>query len=78
SLIEVMTPCPTAYGKINKKGSAEQMILDQKGLAVRVEAAKTMSHEELQNKIIIGTLVDREMPEYVNNYEKVISQAQRV
>lgn len=78
SLVEVMTPCPTAYGKINKKGTGNEMILDQKHLAVRVEKAKTMSAEELENKIIIGTLIDRELPEYVNTYEKIISQAQRM
>ncbi|HES59170.1 MAG TPA: 2-oxoacid:ferredoxin oxidoreductase subunit beta [Caldithrix sp.] len=78
SLIEVMTPCPTAYGKINKKGTPEQMILDQKSQAVRIEAAKDMSADELKGKILIGTLVDRELPEYVNNYEKIIAQAQRV
>lgn len=77
SLVEVMSPCPTAYGKINKKGTGNEMILNQKQLAVKVERAKTMSPEELQNKIIIGALIDRELPEYVNTYEKIISQAQR-
>ncbi|MBD3223555.1 MAG: 2-oxoacid:ferredoxin oxidoreductase subunit beta [Caldithrix sp.] len=77
SLVEVMAPCPTAYGKINKKGTPSQMITDQKKLAVRVEKAKNMTAEELQGKIVIGKLVDREMPEFVNNYERVIAQAQR-
>jgi 2-oxoglutarate ferredoxin oxidoreductase subunit beta len=78
SLVEIMTPCPTAYGKINKKGSGEKMILDQKNQAVRIEKARTMSPEELQNKIIIGTLIDRELPEYTNTYERVIYQAQNI
>lgn len=78
SVVEIMTPCPTAYGKINKKGTGEQMILEQKNLAVRIEKAQTMSAEELKNKIVIGTLVDRELPEYINTYEKIISQAQRM
>ncbi len=76
SLVEIMSPCPTAYGKINKKGTPAQMIVDQKKQAVRIEKARTMTQEELQGKIVIGTLVDREMPEYVNTYEKVVSQAQ--
>ncbi len=77
SLVEVMSPCPTAYGKINKKGSPMDMIINQKHQAVRIEQAKKMSPEELQNRVVIGTLMDRELPEYVNTYEKVISQAQR-
>ncbi len=76
SLVEIMSPCPTAYGKINRKGTGTQMILDQKDQAVRVERAREMSKEELENKIIIGTLIDRELPEYINNYEKIIRQAQ--
>jgi len=77
SLVEIMSPCPTAYGKINKKGPNKRMVLDQKEQAVRVERAKDMSPEELQGKIIMGVLMDRELPEYINTYEKVISQAQR-
>jgi len=77
SLVEIMSPCPTAYGKINKKGSLGQMVLDQKNLAVRIEKARTMKPEELQNRVVIGTLVDRELPEYINTYEKIISQARK-
>lgn len=76
SLVEVMSPCPTAYGKLNKKGTGNELILNQKQQAVRVEKAKNMTPEELKNKTIIGTLVDRDLPEYVNNYERVIAQAQ--
>lgn len=76
SLVEIMSPCPTAYGKINKKGTGKQLILDQKGSAMRIEKAKTMSHEELQGKTIIGVLIDRELPEYIQTYDKVVGQAQ--
>jgi len=77
SLVEVMSPCPTAYGKINKKGNGKKMILDQKHQAVKVEKAKDMSAEDLQGKIVTGILVDRELPEYINTYDKIISQARR-
>ena len=53
------------------------MVIDQKDQTVRIERAKNMSPEELQGKIVIGVLVDRELPEYINTYEKVILQAQR-
>lgn len=76
SLVEIMSPCPTAYGKINKRGKGAEIILQQKYQAVRVEKAKTMSPAELQGKIIIGELIDRELPEYIQTYDKVIAQAQ--
>jgi 2-oxoglutarate ferredoxin oxidoreductase subunit beta len=77
SLVEIMSPCPTAYGKINKKGLGGQLILNQKSQAVRIEQAKNMPSEQLQGKIVIGVLADRELPEYISTYDKITSQAQR-
>jgi len=76
SLVEIMSPCPTAYGKINKRGAPKQLILDQKNQAVRIERSKSMTQQELQGKIITGVLIDRELPEYIQTYDKVIAQAQ--
>jgi 2-oxoglutarate ferredoxin oxidoreductase subunit beta len=77
SLVEILSPCPTAYGKINKKGNGAQLILDQKNQVVRIEQAKTMPPEKLQGKTVIGVLADRELPEYISTYEKFTSQAQK-
>jgi len=77
SLVEIMSPCPTAYGKINKKGMPKDLILNQKSQAVNVDKAKTMSHEDLRGRIITGVLADRELPEYISTYDKIMSQAQR-
>jgi 2-oxoglutarate ferredoxin oxidoreductase subunit beta len=77
SLVEIMSPCPTAYGKINKKGRPKDLILDQKSQSVNVEKAKSMSPEDLKGRIITGVLTDRELPEYISTYDKVMSSAQR-
>jgi 2-oxoglutarate ferredoxin oxidoreductase subunit beta len=77
SLVEIMSPCPTAYGKINKKGQPKDLILNQKSQAVNVDKAKTMSVEDLRGRIVTGVLTDRELPEYISTYDKVMSQAQR-
>jgi len=75
SLIEVMAPCPTAYGKINKKGQGGTMILSQKDSAVTVKKAAGMTPEQLEGKTVIGVLADRELPEYVGTYAKVVESA---
>lgn len=77
SLVEIMSPCPTAYGKINKKGSPKDLILNQKSQAVNIEKSKTMSPEDLRGRIITGILADRELPEYISTNDKIVSQAQR-
>jgi 2-oxoglutarate ferredoxin oxidoreductase subunit beta len=77
SLVEIMSPCPTAYGKINKKGLPKDLILNQKSQAINVDKAKTMSPEDLRGRIITGILADRELPEYISTYDKIMSSAQR-
>lgn len=77
SLVEIMSPCPTAYGKLNKKGMPKDLILNQKSQAVNIEKSKTMSPEDLRGRIITGVLADRELPEYISTYDKIMSQAQR-
>jgi 2-oxoglutarate ferredoxin oxidoreductase subunit beta len=36
-----------------------------------VDKAKTMSPEDLAGKITIGTLVDRDLPVYTEEYQKI-------
>ncbi|MBF0105773.1 MAG: 2-oxoacid:ferredoxin oxidoreductase subunit beta [Deltaproteobacteria bacterium] len=74
SLIEIMSPCPTSYGKINKKGANKNLVLAQKTQSVPVNKAKDMSPEDLKGKIVTGILADRDIPEYIKNYDMLTSQ----
>ena len=47
------------------------MMRAQKEMAVRVEKAKSMSPEELADKITIGVLVDRDLPIYTEEYRRI-------
>jgi 2-oxoglutarate ferredoxin oxidoreductase subunit beta len=47
----------------------------QRDHAVTVEKAATMKPEELQDRIVIGVLVDKELPVYQDEYEKVRERA---
>jgi 2-oxoglutarate ferredoxin oxidoreductase subunit beta len=70
-VVEVITHCPTQYGKKNKLGGPVEMLRWQKEAAVRVEKAGEMSEEELRDKFTIGVLVDRDLPIYIREYRKV-------
>lgn len=72
SVVEVMTPCPTAFGRRNRLGNGANMIKQLKETSVTIEKAATMNPDELKDKIITGILVDRELPEYTANYQKLI------
>jgi 2-oxoglutarate ferredoxin oxidoreductase subunit beta len=42
--------------------------------AVRVEKAKNMSEEELEDRIVIGKFVDREREEFTDSLRKLNSE----
>jgi 2-oxoglutarate/2-oxoacid ferredoxin oxidoreductase subunit beta len=71
SVVEVITHCHTQYGRQNRLGSAVEMMEWQRDHAVLVEKALKMKAEELKEKILIGVLIDKELPVYQDEYEKV-------
>jgi 2-oxoglutarate/2-oxoacid ferredoxin oxidoreductase subunit beta len=71
AVVEVISHCHTQYGAKNKLGGAVEMMQRQKELAVRVDQARTMTPEELEGKITIGVLADRDLPVYTEEYEKI-------
>jgi 2-oxoglutarate ferredoxin oxidoreductase subunit beta len=76
SVVEVISHCQTQYGKLNRMGGAVAMLEWQRDHAVPVEQAAKMSQETLADKFLTGVLVDREMPVYEDEYEKVRARAQ--
>ena len=76
AVIEAVSYCHTTYGRLNKAGSAVDMMRALKENSVTLTAAAKMSEEERQGKIIRGVLADREIPEYTAEYAKIIERAQ--
>jgi 2-oxoglutarate ferredoxin oxidoreductase subunit beta len=71
SVVEVIGHCHTQYGRLNRMGSAVEMMTWQKDHAVTIEKAAQMKGEELKDKFRIGVLVDKELPVFHEEYEKV-------
>lgn len=71
SVVEVIGHCHTQYGRLNRMGTAVEMMTWQKDHAVTVEKAAQMKEEELKDKFKIGVLVDKELPVFHEEYEKV-------
>ncbi len=71
SLVEIITQCPTYYGRKNRLGSAVEMMEWQRDQAVVVEKAGELKPEELIDKFTIGVLVDKELPNFLDEYDKV-------
>ncbi|MGD0917141.1 MAG: 2-oxoacid:ferredoxin oxidoreductase subunit beta [Thermodesulfobacteriota bacterium] len=75
SVVEVIAHCHTQYGRLNRLGSAVEMMEWQRDHAVPVEKVLQMKPEEMQDKIIIGVLVDKGLPVYQDEYEKTRERA---
>ncbi|MCH4167420.1 MAG: thiamine pyrophosphate-dependent enzyme [Megasphaera sp.] len=74
SVIEAMSSCPTLYGRLNKLGSGADMMQHFKDIAVTKKQAATMSDEELADKLVIGTFVERtDRPEYAASYSRMVA-----
>ena len=71
AVIEAVSHCHTLYGRKNKLGGAVEMLQWQKDAAVRVEKAQKMTPEELAGKITIGTLIERDLPVYTEELERI-------
>jgi 2-oxoglutarate ferredoxin oxidoreductase subunit beta len=72
-----MSDCPSLYGRLNKLGSPADMMRLWADKAVTAERAKSMSEEELRDKVVYGRFVERgDRMEYTEKYAEVIRRAQ--
>lgn len=76
SMIEVVSYCHTTFGRINKLGTAVDMMRALKENSVSLTAAEKLPPEDREKKIVRGVLRNVEKPGYVELYDKVIAKAQ--
>lgn len=76
SLIEIMSACPTSFGRANKQANPVDMMMWQKDAGVPVARAQNMSPEELDGKFVTGILVESSRPECRTEYQKLIDRLQ--
>ncbi|GHV39006.1 2-oxoacid ferredoxin oxidoreductase subunit beta [Synergistales bacterium] len=77
SVVEIVTHCHTQFGRKNNRRAPMDNYNFFKEASVPLTKAKTMTGEELAGKIVVGEFVDKSMPEYTEQYKKVIEKAQR-
>lgn len=72
SVIEILSQCPTHYGRKNKEGDAVSMLELHK-----TNTAKIGSKALAENPGLIarGIFVDKDRPEYCKEYDKIIKYA---
>lgn len=74
SVVEVISHCHTAFGRLNMTPSATEMLKGQRDNTISIAAVS--KGKDPEGKTVRGVLVDRDLPEYTEvYYEHIIARA---
>lgn len=71
SFIEIMSQCPVSYGKMTGMRDAVSILNHLRDTSILVEDATGMSENELEDKIVVGKLVERERSEFTDGLREL-------
>ena len=74
SVVEVLTQCPTYFGRKNRLGSAADMMEDYKNNTTPIGSKAKKENPDLIER---GIFVQKELPEYCSEYDKIIERAMK-
>ncbi len=77
SLIEVMSPCPTGFGRKNHLSSPVEMFKLLQAKALPLAKAKSLEPDELNDRIITGILYEENRPEYSQIYREFVEKVSK-
>jgi 2-oxoglutarate ferredoxin oxidoreductase subunit beta len=72
SVVEIMSQCPTYFGRKNKLGSAVDMMKRMKEITTPIGSKKKAENPELIER---GIFVQTDRPEYCSEYSQIIERA---
>jgi 2-oxoglutarate ferredoxin oxidoreductase subunit beta len=72
SFIEILTPCPTAFGRRNKTGNAlETLKFYHERTISRNDIDPKEAPVDFGSQIVVGRFVDTERPTFIDNYQQM-------
>lgn len=71
SLVEIITHCPTYYGRYNKMGSPAKMLEHFRDRTVPLAKLESMGKEEQAQYAWRGKLTDRDRPDFLSRYKTI-------
>jgi 2-oxoglutarate ferredoxin oxidoreductase subunit beta len=78
SLVEAVSYCHTTYGRLNKLGTAADMMraLKDNSLSKTAYEALTLEQKAANTKVVRGKFVDVDRPQYTASYANLITRVQ--
>ena len=74
AVVEVLSQCPTYFGRKNKAGDAVDMVQYFKKNTTSIGSKAKQENADLIER---GIFVQKEAPEYCSEYEKVVQEAMK-
>ncbi len=74
SVVEILSPCPTAYGRRNRMANPIKLMEWLRDNTVSVAKYDKMTPEEREGKVPTGVIADIDKPEYTAEYQKLIDK----
>jgi 2-oxoglutarate/2-oxoacid ferredoxin oxidoreductase subunit beta len=71
SVVEVLSQCPTYFGRKNKAGSAVEMIKSYQAMTAPIGSKKKQDNPDLLER---GVFVEEKRPEYIETYQKMVER----
>jgi 2-oxoglutarate ferredoxin oxidoreductase subunit beta len=72
AVVEILSQCPTYFGRKNKEGGAVDMMRRLKDNTTPIGSKAKQENPDLIER---GIFIQKELPEYCNEYGKIIEQA---
>lgn len=72
SVVEILTQCPTYFGRLNKSGNAADMLEHYKKNTTTIGSKAKKTNPDLIER---GIFVQKIMPEYCDEYDNLINRA---
>jgi len=74
SVVEIMSQCPTYFGRKNRVGNAVDMMEQYKTDTTPIGSKAKQENPDLIER---GIFVEKELPEYCNEYNRIIERAMK-
>ncbi|MDI6861691.1 MAG: thiamine pyrophosphate-dependent enzyme [Caldisericia bacterium] len=71
SFVEILSPCPTYYGKYINIHDPSEFFVMQKDLVYRIEQSDKISENEKKNKLPIGIFIENTHIDYETIYKEI-------
>jgi len=74
SVVEILSQCPTHFGRKNKEGGAVEMLNRYKQVTTPIGSKKKQENPDLIER---GIFVQEERPEYCSEYDRIMEMAMK-